>query len=375
MANMKRGVPDLGLLALCTGLLIFGLLMLTSASSVVGLSLFGDSYFFIKRQVLFGLLPGLMAAYIFYHVPTAWWQKNAGLVMGASLALLVAVLIPGLGETYDKNARSWINLFGFSFQPAEFIKFGLILFFSGYLLNRRDRLKDWNNGFVPSLTAGLIPVALLIAQPDVGTGSIVFALVLALLFFAGAELKHLGTLLLVGLVGFGIMIGLAPYRLQRVTTFLHPELDPQGVGYQINQAYLAIGSGGVLGLGLGHSRQKFHYLPEVHADSIFAVIAEETGFIITVLFLLGLYILVRKIFTLAKHTSNEYDRLVLLGIGSWITIQSFLNIGAIIGLLPLTGVPLPFVSHGGSSLLALLAALGLVLQISQNPKAKSYEKN
>lgn len=362
-------------MALFAGILIFGLLILASASSVVGLSLFGDQYFFIKRQVLFGLLPGLMAGYIFYKVPTAWWQKNAGLVMGFCLVLLVAVFIPGIGETYDKNARSWINILGFSFQPAEFVKLGLILFFSGYLLNRRDRIGDWNNGFVPSLTAGLIPVALLVAQPDVGTGSIVFALVVILLFFGGAKLKHLGTLALVGLVAFGAMIWLEPYRLKRVTTFLHPELDPLGIGYQINQAYLAIGSGGPLGLGLGHSRQKFHYLPEVHADSIFAIMAEEMGFVVTILFLLALYLLIRKIFLLAKNTANDYDRLLLLGIGSWITVQSFLNIGAIIGLLPLTGVPLPFVSHGGSSLMAMLAAMGIVLQINYDPKYRRASKD
>lgn len=364
----SRGVPDFGLLAYMAGLLIFGLLMLASASSVVGLSQFGDPYFFIRRQVLYGVLPGLLVGYLCYRIPLAWWQKNVTLVMGGSIALLLLVLIPGLGETYEKNARSWIGLFGFSFQPAEFVKFGLILFFSGYLLNRKDRLSDWNTGFVPALTAGLIPVLLLIAQPDVGTASIVFALVLVLLFFAGAKIKHLGALLLLGLVGFGIMIALAPYRLNRVTTFLHPELDPQGVGYQINQAYLAIGSGGLFGLGLGQSRQKFHYLPEVHADSIFAVMAEEVGFLIILFFLLGLYLFIRKIFTLAKETNQGYDRLVLLGIGAWLGIQSFLNIGAIIGLLPLTGVPLPFVSHGGSSLLATLAAMGMVLQISKQTK-------
>ncbi len=375
MAVVSKPDPILGSLA--AGLLLFGLLILTSASTVVGLSLFNDQYFFIKRQVLYGLLPGLVAAYILYKTPLMWWQKRAGLIMGISLALLVAVLIPGIGETYEKNARSWINLFGFSFQPAEFVKLGLILFFSGYLLNRQDRIADWNTGFVPALTVGLIPVGLLLLQPDVGTASIMFALVVSLLFFAGARLKHLGALLLAGLVAFAGMIAAAPYRLDRVTTFLHPELDPLGVGYQINQAYLAIGSGGVFGLGLGHSRQKFQYLPEVHADSIFAIMAEETGFIFTVLFLLCLYFFIRRIFSLAQLTSSPYERLILLGIATWLALQSLLNIGAIIGLLPLTGVPLPFISHGGSLLLTTLAAIGLVLQISSqssNRKVTRYEK-
>lgn len=363
---MRRfGTPDTTLLVLATAILLFGLLILASASSVVGLSLFGDQYHFIKHQALFGLFPGLIAGYILYRTPTELWQKNASLVMGGSIAMLILVFIPGIGATYDKNAHSWINLFGLSFQPAEFVKLGIILFFSAYLLNRQDRIGDWNNGFVPALAVGLLPVVLLVLQPDVGTGSIVFALVLSLLFFAGARLKHLSALLTAGIVAFAIMIAIAPYRLHRVTTFLHPELDPQGVGYQINQAYLAIGSGGTFGLGLGQSRQKFQYLPEVQADSIFAILAEENGFIITTIFLLLLYFFIRRLFTIAKHTGSDYDRLLILGIGSWLVTQSFLNIGAIIGLLPLTGVPLPFVSHGGTSLLATLAATGICLQISQ----------
>lgn len=368
--------PDPVLTTLATGLLLFGLLILTSASAVVGLSLFGDQYFFIKRQMLFGVLPGLVAAYVFYKTPVVWWQKNAGVIMGLSLALLIMVLIPGIGATYEKNARSWINLFGFSFQPAEFVKLGLILFFSGYLLNRKDKINDWQNGFLPALTVGLLPVGLLLLQPDVGTASIMFALTLGLLFFAGAKVKHLSALLLVGVTAFGIIIAMAPYRLHRVTTFLHPELDPQGVGYQINQAYLAIGSGGIFGLGLGHSRQKFQYLPEVHADSIFAVMAEETGFVFTVIFLLILYFFIRRLFSIAAQCSNDYERLVLAGIATWLALQSLLNIGAIIGLLPLTGVPLPFVSHGGSLLLTTLAGVGIALQISSNPQIRNtaYEK-
>jgi cell division protein FtsW len=175
----------------------------------------------------------------------------------------------------------------------------------------------------------------------------------------------------IGIAAFVIMIVIAPYRLHRVTTFLHPELDPQGIGYQINQAYLAIGSGGIFGLGLGHSRQKFQYLPEVHADSIFAIMAEECGFLIIIGYLILLYLFLRRMFALAKNCTDEYERLIVAGIATWIGAQSFLNIGAIAGLLPLTGVPLPLVSHGGTSLLSTLAAIGIVLQITKTTTIKN----
>ncbi len=356
--------PDYTLLALAGGLLLFGLLMLTSASSVTGLAIFGDQFHFIKRQVLFGLLPGLVAGYILYKTPSHIWKDNTGVIMVFSLLLLVVVLIPGVGSTYEKNARSWINIAGLSFQPAEFVKLGLILFFSGYILKRGEKIKQWQEGFIPALVAGLAPVGLLLFQPDLGTAAILFCVLIGLLFFAGAKLKHLGALLLIGLVALGAMVAAAPYRLERITTFMHPELDPLGIGYQINQAYLAIGSGGLSGLGLGQSRQKMQYLPEVHADSIFAIMAEETGFIVSILFLLALYCFIRRLYMLAQTVPDDYDRLVMCGIATLFAVQSFFNIGAMVGLLPLTGVPLPLVSHGGSSLIVCLASLGLALQIS-----------
>lgn len=369
---VKTRLPvDYTMLGYLITLLVFGLLMLTSASAVQGLHLFKDQYFFIKHQVFFGLVPGLFLAYAMLRTRYTFWQEHARLVMALSIGILILVLIPGVGSTYDKGARSWFSAFGFSFQPAEFVKLGLILFFSAYLIKYRQKLSSWQEGFIPSLIVGLTPVFLLLLQPDVGTASIVFGITLLLLFFAGAQLRHLGVLLLIGLVGLGCMVALAPYRLHRVMTFLHPELDPKGIGYQINQAYLGIGSGGLLGLGLGHSRQKFQYLPEVQADSIFAVVGEEMGFIITAGFIILLILTIRRGYLIAQTSDHEYGMLVAAGISSWLAIQSFLNIGAIIGLLPLTGVPLPFVSHGGSSLMTMLAASGLLLNISRTARLSS----
>lgn len=368
-----RAAVDFTMLGYLAGLLIFGLLMLSSASGVEGLRLFRDQYFFLKHQILFGLIPGLIIGYAMLRIRHTYWQENAGLIMGFVIMLLAVVLIPGIGTTYGKGARSWISFGSFSFQPAEVIKLCLILFYSAYLIKYRAKLTDWQTGFVPSIVVGLLPVVFLLLQPDVGTASIVFSIILALLFFAGASVRHLGALLAIGLLGFGIMVALAPYRLHRVMTFLHPELDPKGIGYQINQAYLGIGSGGWFGLGLGHSRQKFQYLPEVQADSIFAVVAEEMGFVITVGFLILLVLTIRRGFLIAKSAETEYGTLVASGVASWLAIQSFLNIGAIVGLLPLTGVPLPFVSHGGSSLMTMLAASGILLNISRGVKIKNVK--
>jgi len=227
-------------------------------------------------------------------------------------------------------------------------------------------LADWRAGLLPVLFFVLPLLVLVLLQPDLGTLSILVMIILAMLYLAEVPRKYLAVMGLIGAVVMAGMIFAAPYRLQRLSTFLHPELDPQGVGYHINQAFLAVGSGGVWGLGLGHSRQKFQYLPEVSADSIFAVIAEETGFI----FSAGLVILILLIgwrgLKIAKKAPDEFSTLLVAGVMVWFVWQSFLNIGAMVGVLPLTGVPLPFVSHGGSAMLVALLAVGMVASVSKH---------
>ena len=350
-------------------LVIFGLVMLASASSPVGYARFGDTYYFIKKQLLFGLLPGMVLFLVLGHMDYRWWKKFGGLIYFASLVFLILVFIPGIGLILN-NSRSWVQFFGHSTQPAEFAKLAIIIILAKLLADGRD-IKDWKNGLAPVL-AVLAPALLLVgAQPDVGTLSILVVIIFAMLYAARIPKIYLLMLGLVGVVGFAALMAVAPYRVQRLTTFLHPELDPKGVGYQINQAFLAVGSGGVLGLGLGHSRQKFQYLPEVQADSIFAIVAEETGFIISV----GVIILISFIglrgLKIARGAPDEFGYLLALGIMVWFVWQSFLNIGSIIGLMPLTGVPLPFLSHGGSAMLVLLAAFGIVANISKFNKQLS----
>ncbi len=272
MATSRR--TDYLLLSYFVGLLLFGLVMLTSASSPIGFDRFDDRFFFIKRQILFGVLPGLVAFIALAKIHYGVWQKYAMHIFVLANALLLLVFIPGVGSSLNTTANSWIVIGGNSVQPAEFAKLGLIIFMAALLARMGKGIEDPKTGFLTALGMGMIPIVLIILQPDIGTVAILFAVLFAMLFVARAKISHIIALAGAGIAGMGLMIAVAPYRAARFTTFLHPELDPQGVGYHINQAFLAIGSGGFFGLGLGHSRQKIQNLPEVHAHSIYAVIEQ-----------------------------------------------------------------------------------------------------
>lgn len=346
--------------------LIFGLIFLTSASSVVGFDKFHDTYFFVKHQLLFGVIPGLLGLLFFskldYQKLRAW---SPTLFIGA-LVLLILVFIPGIGSALNTGNRSWIVLGGFSFQPAEFAKLALIIYFSAFLAKMGTQIKDFKEGFLIALGIAMIPVVFIMLQPDIGTMSILCFIIFGLLFIANAKMSHMSLLTLAAVAGFIILIWIAPYRLARFTTFLHPELDPQGIGYHINQSFIAVGSGGFFGAGLGQSRQKYQYLPEVQADSIFAVIAEEMGFVLTVGFLVLFLLFIQRGLKIAKRSDDVFGRFVVTGIMIWFISQAFLNIAAMVGLMPLTGVPLPFVSHGGTALAICMCAVGIVLNVSKH---------
>mgnify|MGYP001562111489 CR=1 FL=1 len=217
-----------------------------------------------------------------------------------------------------------------------------------------------------ALGLGLIPVALVLLQPDVGTALVLFFILFGILFVAGANIWHIAGLACSGVAGFALMIFVAPYRVARFMTFLHPELDQLGIGYHVNQAFLAIGSGGIFGLGIGHSLRKYEFLPEVNADSIFAVIAEEVGFIFAAAFIILLLFICYRAFKIAKNSPDNFTRLMVSGIIIWFIAQSFMNIGAMVGLMPLTGLPLPFISHGGTALFAAMASVCIIINISKH---------
>ena len=341
-------------------------MVLSSAGVAVGIHDFNDQYFFVKRQIFLGFLPGLFLFFLFAKIDYQIWKKYATPIFILGLVLLFLVFVPGIGSTNNTGTRSWINLFGYSFQPAEAMKLALVVYMAAFLTKMGPKLLKLKEGFLVALGAGMIPVILVALQPDIGTTSILFVIVLAILYFAQAKFSHILMLFIVAIAGFVFLVVVMGYGSKRFTTFLHPELDPQGQGYQINQAFLAVGSGGLFGLGFGHSRQKFQYLPEVHGDSIFAIMSEELGFLVVVGFLLLLFMILKRGFFIASHTQDLFGKLLVSGIMSWLFVQSFLNIGAIVGILPLTGVPLPFVSHGGSALLIGMASMGIVVSVSKH---------
>lgn len=350
---------------LVVGMLIFGLIMLASASGPVGYERFGDSYYFLKHQLFSGVIPGIILGGIAYLIPYRTWQKYAFPMLILSIVLLVLVFIPGIGADFGTFAHSWVAIGGFSFQPSEIAKLTFLFYLAAWMVKRGDELQDLHGGLVPFITILGSVSLLILLQPDLGTLSVIAAMSLAVYFVAGGPLSHLFGLGILGSVALGIAIKASPYRAARLMTFLHPELDPQGVGYQINQALLAIGSGGFLGRGYGHSLQKFQYLPEVIGDSIFAVMSEELGFFFTVAFLIAYGALLWRGIRIAEGTTDAFGKYVVIGVMAWVGIQAFVNIGAMVSIMPITGVPLPFMSYGGTALIVTLTAMGIVLNISR----------
>jgi len=357
---------DYPLLLAVGATVLFGLIMLWSASAPSGYDQFGDSYYFVKHQLIFGLIPGLAALILFSRIPYAFWRRHAWNLLILSIVLLVLVFIPGISAGIG-SAHSWITVGGvFSLQPAEIVKLTFLFYLAAWLGARDERgVRDVHGGFLPFLLMLGTIVTLLILQPDIGTMTIIAAMSLIVYFVAGAPLTYVFGLIAAGAAGIALLITAAPYRAARFTTFLNPELDPQGIGYHINQALLAIGSGGLFGVGYGHSRQKFQYLPEVAGDSIFAVVGEELGFLcsfaIIALFLLILW----RLLAIASRTGDRFGKYFTVGVAAWIILQAFVNIGSMVALMPITGVPLPFISYGGTSLAVSLAAVGVVLSVSR----------
>lgn len=346
-------------------LLGIGLLMIASAGVFYGRVRFGDSYYFFKQQLL-GLGVGLIFLYIFQRIDYRVWQRFVVPIFFVALGLLVLVFIPGFGTTVYGAAR-WVQIGPISFQPSEVMKLSIILYLASWLSSRgKTRVADFVEGFVPFLAILSVVGFLIIKQPDTGTLGLIFLIALSIFFASGANISHILYLFLGALAFLGVLIKIAPYRMQRFLVFVNPDHDPQGFGYQITQALVAIGSGGFFGAGLGQSRQKFNYLPEPVTDSIFAVLGEELGLIGTVVVVALFLFIAWRGFRIARCAPDEFGKLVAVGIVSWIVFQAFINMSAISGLIPLTGIPLPFISYGGTSLSVMLAAVGILLNISKH---------
>lgn len=361
----KRGLdhqPDYVLLITIGLLLFFGLLFLSSASSTMGFYKHQDTYRFVKQQITHGLLPGLLFFYIAFRVNYKFYKKFTWIFLIASFVLLSIVFFGSLGSDYG-TAQSWIVLGGFSFQTSELVKLFFVLFLAGWLAEKGKDIAKLSSAIIFVLIL-LIISFFIIKQPDMGTLSIIISTAVAMYFVAGARWTHFTALVGAGAIAFVAMIKAAPYRMDRFITWFNPDFDPRGIGWQVKQSLIAVGSGGWFGLGLGSSRQK-SYLPMPANDSIFAVIAEEIGFIFTILFL-GLFaVLMFRGFSIIKNSDDNFAKLVALGITVWISLQIFVNISGMLQILPLTGVPLPFISLGGSNLVVTLISMGILANISR----------
>jgi cell division protein FtsW len=368
VARVREHLADKPLLITVGLLLVFGLIMLSSASSVISYSKFGDSYHFLKHQIFFGVIPGLVLFWIFSKIDYHFWKKLALPALIFSIFLLVLVFVPAF-QIEGATARSWIKIGPIPlFQPAEFVKIFFLIYLSAWLESRQGKLHDLEQGALPFFSILGIIIVLMFLQPDLGTLMIIVATSFVVYFAGGGKIKHLIIIIAVGLLLALGILQRESYQQNRFRCFLDSDFSTNEICYQLNQANIAIGSGGFFGRGLGESRQKFLYLPEVYGDSIFAVIGEELGFLFcSALVIAFLYVFYRG-FLIAERAPDIFGKMLAIGIVTWIFIQAFVNIGGLLNIIPMTGVPLPFISQGGSAIIASLIGIGILVNVSKQTK-------
>ena len=345
---------------------LFGLLMIYSASYVWAEYKFQNPFKFVTNQGIFFIL-GIFFMLVISKLPFSFFQKNCKNFLFLCILLLIGVLIPGIGSIRN-GSRSWFGIGSFGIQPSEFTKLAMILFTAHYLTKNEKLMKQFKKGILPILSLLLFLFFLIMLQPDFGTGMILVMSIIGMLFVGGVPISFFLKLGSIGVIGIIGLILAAPYRLTRILSFLNPWQDPLGSGFQIIQSLYAIGPGGLFGYGFLNSRQKHFYLPEPQTDFIFSIISEEFGFMgILIVASLFLFIIYRG-FMIARNSSNLFQKYVAFGITFQIAFQSILNLMVVVGLIPVTGVTLPFLSYGGSSLLITLCSVGILLNISRNNK-------
>ncbi len=363
---MKKININLLLIICVITISLFGLLMIYSASNVWAEYKFNNPYKFVTHQGIF-LLIGLFLMFFLSKVDYHIYYEKANYIIIGCLLLLILVLIPGIG-TIRNGSRSWFGIGSFGIQPSEFAKLGIIIFSAKYFSKNKKDVKNIKKGVLPILGLTLLIFGLIMLQPDFGTGIILVMSVVGLMFVAGVNFKFFIRIGILGLIGIVGLIAVAPYRLKRILSFLNPWEDPLGSGFQIIQSLYAIGPGGLFGLGFGNSRQKHFYLPEPQTDFIFSIISEEFGFlgvlIVAILFITIIY----QGFKISKKSNDLFGKYLSFGITFQIAFQAILNLMVVVGLIPVTGVTLPFLSYGGSSLLITLCSIGIILNTSRNVK-------
>jgi cell division protein FtsW len=360
----RRLAPDVWLFGVAIVLLAAGVVMVYSASAIVAADRFQDPYFFLKKQVFWALI-GAACLWMAIRLD---YRRLEHLVLPLLIfagVLLVLVLVSPFGQAIN-GTRRWIRLGPVSFQPAELAKLALVLYLAAFLAKKGEAIAEFRRGLLPPLAVAGTLAALVLAQPDLGTCLTLVALTFTLLFLAGGRIRHLGLILLAALPTLALAIWVAPYRVRRIIAFLDPWSDPRGSGFQIIQSWLAFGNGGIFGQGIGASRQKLFYLPESHTDFIFAIVGEELGFVGATTIVALFAILIWRGLRIGLRAPDPFGGYLAIGITVLIATQTLVNIGVVTGLLPTKGLPLPFISFGGSALLVTLLSTGVLLNISQH---------
>jgi cell division protein FtsW len=366
----RRAQPDTLLVGVTALLVALGLVMVFSASSATAYALHHDGAYFLKRQAMW-LAIALVAAFAAYRVDYRSLQKVAPLTLGLTLVMLVLVLVPHVGLV-SGGARRWLGAGPLSFQPSEFAKLGMVLYLASALVRKGDRIGSLTQGVFPICAIAGIIAVLILVEPDMGTASLIAFTCAVMLFSAGARIEHMILVALAMVPPVAFLVMSSPYRRARILAFIDPWKDPQNAGFHIVQSLLALGSGGVPGVGLGLSRQKFFYLPEQYTDFIGAVLGEELGFLGTSFLIVLFVIFAYRAIRIALAARDDFGFLLAIGCTSTVVVQAFINIGVVTSSWPVTGVPLPFISFGGTSLIVSLVCVGLLLNIgrSRAPNAR-----
>ena len=361
----QKGKADRPFLYATLALFAIGLIILSSASMAIAYKEHGSIAYYTLRQLGLGGVMGIAALFICQLMPYRHWKRFALPLIILSFILTAVIFIPQL--SYDAGgARRWLNFRFFSLQPSEILKLGFIVYLAAWLDARRKDIRSVSYGIMPfALMISIIGVFLMM-QKDLGTLAVIIATAGIMYFLGGGKISQMGTMLAFGMVIVYFLVAMTPYRLARVAVFLNPANDPRGIAYQINQASIAIGSGGFWGMGFGRSLQKYNYLPEPMTDSIFAIFAEEMGFIGTCALLVLFGFFFWRALAIAKKAPDMFGRILATGLAVSIVTQAFINMAAISGLLPLTGITLPFVSYGGTSLAITMGMAGIILNISKH---------
>ncbi|MBF6598965.1 MAG: putative lipid II flippase FtsW [Dehalococcoidia bacterium] len=364
-SRLRVGSPDYLIIVTVAALVVLGCIAVYSSSFALGILEFGDANYFVFRQVFFGMV-GAMAMFVLMKSDYRQLRVLSPLLMLVALLGLVAVLVPGIG--FERNgATRWIAVGGPvpPLQPSEFAKLALIIYVSAWLAGRGDEVKNFWNGFFPTVVFVGIIAGLVMLEPDLGTTIVIVLTTMTLVFVAGASMTHILAFGAIATLVAVLLIFTGEYRADRIFAFISAEKDPSGRGFQTLQLLIALGSGGLRGLGLGASRQKFFYVPGAHTDGIFAIIGEELGFIGSVIVMVLFVVLLVRGFRVVLRARDDFGSLLAVGIVSWVAFQALINIGGITRSLPLTGIPLPFLSYGGSALMSMLAGIGVLLSVSR----------